>query len=484
MKRRMTLLILGTVAATLLLAGVGTLVLARIGARRQTEDDLRSQSEKVASALTDIDNPTTLRAVTRLGRALDVDGIEVMRFGPGGRTVDTYPDGVSASDIDLPALQAGQTVSGAHGSLVYAVAPAQLDVNLPRRGNQEILAAVVLTRHADPLLGPATRWFIVVAIITLAIGALVAWRFGRRLAAPMQHAEEAARRITDGDLSARVPVPSHRDELQSLVGSINTMAETLERSHGLEQQFLLSVSHDLRTPLTSIRGYAEAIADGTVADPADGAAVILSEARRLERLVRDLLDLAKLEAHEFSLAIEPVDLVDVAAGTADGFRPEADDAQVAIDVTDPVDPVVVSGDPDRLAQVAANLIENALKFAESSIRIVVTGNDTWARLDVIDDGRGIAPEDLPHVFERLYVARHQPRRQEAGSGLGLAIVRELVTAMNGHVEATAWPAGGTCLSVLLPRVLSAAASTTTNSTTTTTNSTTNSTTEGAAAEPG
>src|SRR5204863_2229924 len=140
----------------------------------------------------------------------------------------------------------------------------------------------------------------------------------------------------------------------------NTMAATLERSQGLEQQFLLSISHDLRTPLTSIRGYAEALADGTLDDPTRGGSVIVSEARRLERLVRDLLDLAKLEAHRFSLALEPVDLVDIAAGTADGFRPEADDAGVAIDVTAASEPVVVSGDPDRLAQVAANLIENAL----------------------------------------------------------------------------------------------------------------------------
>ena len=228
------------------------------------------------------------------------------------------------------------------------------------------------------------------------------------------------------------------------------MAEVLERSKGVERQFLLSVSHDLRTPLTSIRGYAEAIADGALPDPAEGGHIILSEARRLERLVGDLLDLAKLESRSFALTLGPVDLVDVAAGTVDGFRPETGEAGVTMELVTGDEPTVVNGDADRLAQIAANLLQNALKFARSEIRVSVESADGWARLAVSDDGPGIAPEDLPHVFERLYVSRHQPQRKEVGSGLGLAIVRELVTAMGGTVQASAAETGGACLSVLLP----------------------------------
>jgi two-component system sensor histidine kinase BaeS len=228
------------------------------------------------------------------------------------------------------------------------------------------------------------------------------------------------------------------------------MAEVLERSKGVERQFLLSVSHDLRTPLTSIRGYAEAIADGALPDPAKGGNVILSEARRLERLVGDLLDLAKLESRSFALTLGPVDLVDVAAGTVDGFRRETDEAGITMELVPAHAPAVVEGDADRLAQVAANLLQNALKFARSEIQVSVESVDGWARLSVSDDGPGIAPDDLPHVFERLYVSRHQPRRKEIGSGLGLAIVRELVTAMGGTVQASAAATGGAKLSVLLP----------------------------------
>ena len=460
MTRRLTLVILGTVAATLLFAGFGTLALARLGARDQTTRDLRAQATDIASTIKNLDDKGQVGILNQLRKSLNLQGVSVVRFGSGGRTIDSLPDGVTTDDLDLAKLRNGEVLTGGGGSLVFAAAPAPLA--LPRRqASQDALAVVVVTRKVDPLLRPAVGWFLIACIGTLAIGALVAWRFGRRLTRPIRQAEEATRRITAGDLSARVPVPAHPtdDEVTSLLTSINTMAEVLERSKGVERQFLLSVSHDLRTPLTSIRGYAEAIADGALPDAAEGGTVILSEARRLERLVGDLLDLAKLESRSFSLTDEPVDLVTVAEGTADGFRPEATDAGVTLVVRGGEAPAVVRGDPDRLAQVAANLVQNALKFARTRIEMTVQTANGWARLSVSDDGPGIAAEDLPHVFERLYASRHQPQHKEVGSGLGLAIVRELVTAMGGTVQATAAEEGGACLSVVLPTVSSVPVST-------------------------
>ena len=455
MTRRLTLVILGTVAATLLFAGFGTLALARLGARDQTTRDLRSQATDIASTIKNLDDKGQVGILSQLRKSLNLEGISILRYGPGGRTIDALPSGVSADDLDLAKLRNGDVLTGGSGSLVFAAAPAPLA--LPRRQlPQDALAVVVLTRKVDPLLRPAVGWFLIACIGTLAIGALVAWRFGKRLTRPIRQAEEATRRITAGDLSARVPVPAHHgdDEVGSLINSINTMAEVLERSKGVERQFLLSVSHDLRTPLTSIRGYAEAIADGALPDAADGGTVILSEARRLERLVGDLLDLAKLESRSFSLTTEPVDLVTVAEGTVDGFRPEAGEAGVTL-VARGDGAAVVRGDPDRLAQIAANLVQNALKFARSRIEVTVETANGWARLSVSDDGPGIAAADLPYVFERLYVSRQQPQHKEVGSGLGLAIVRELVTALGGTAQATAAETGGACLSIVLPLVSSA-----------------------------
>ena len=227
------------------------------------------------------------------------------------------------------------------------------------------------------------------------------------------------------------------------------MADSLERSRGLERQFLLSVSHDLRTPLTSIRGYAEAIADGAAPDPRGAAAVILGESRRLERLVKDLLDLAKLESRGFKLTPVTVDMTEIAEDSVAGFRREVEAAGLQIRCTE-APPVLATADPDRLQQVIANLIENALRFASTTIEVTVVADPAWPRIEVADDGPGIAPEDLPHVFERLYVAAHQPKRKETGSGLGLAIVRELVELMNGSVQAEANPTGGARIVVQLP----------------------------------
>ncbi len=473
MTRRLTIIIVATVAATLLLAGAGTLVLARLGARQHTEDDLRGQAQSVATTIDDLTNQGAVRILVNLREALHLEGIQVVRFGPAGRTVDTLPPGVNMADLNLDQLRGGKVVSGNHGSLVYAAAAAPVPVST-RTTTRDILAVVVLTRQADVPLRPATGWFLIAAIATLLIGALVAWRFGRRLTRPLREAEDATRKISAGDLSARVPIahPDDRDELTQLSRSINAMAATLERSQGLERQFLLSISHDLRTPLTSIQGYAEAIADGALPDPTTGGTVILSEAKRLDRLVRDLLDLAKLESRQFSLRTEPVDLIEVAAATVDAFHPEAEEAGVAIELLAPPRSAVVDADTDRLAQVIGNLVQNAMKFAATRIVVRVAVDGNHARLDVSDDGQGIAAEDQPHVFERLYVARHEPRRKETGSGLGLAIVRELVTAMHGDVRAASGDAsgglaGGACLTVELPlAAVSSVPSTTTSPTTT------------------
>ena len=189
------------------------------------------------------------------------------------------------------------------------------------------------------------------------------------------------------------------------------MGDALARARNLERQFLLSVSHELRTPLTSIRGYADAVADGATDDVRGAVAVIGAEARRLERLVEDLLDLARLDAKRFSLKPTLVDCVDVVAGVADGFRPEAEAAGLQIVTALPEAPgtaLLVTADPDRLAQIVANLVENAFKHADRRIVVGAERDNGWCALSVVDDGPGIAPADLPHVFERHFRADPPP----------------------------------------------------------------------------
>jgi two-component system sensor histidine kinase BaeS len=219
----------------------------------------------------------------------------------------------------------------------------------------------------------------------------------------------------------------------------------------------MSISHDLRTPLTSIRGWAEAIADGAATDQQQAARVIGSEGRRLERLVQDLLDLARLDSRAFSLHIAPTDVGVVVGDTAEGFRPMIEQAGLALEIATPEPSVEAVTDPDRLAQVIANLVENAYKYASQKIRVSVGRSQDSVVVNVDDDGPGISPAERQHVFERLYQSSRSPARQ-AGSGLGLAIVKELVVAMGGTVDAGPTPAGrGSRLSVTLRANLEARA---------------------------
>jgi two-component system sensor histidine kinase BaeS len=232
------------------------------------------------------------------------------------------------------------------------------------------------------------------------------------------------------------------------------MAASLSRARGLERQFLMAVSHDLRTPLTSIRGFAEAIAEGAATDTQRAASVIASESRRLERLVGDLLELAKLDASRFSLDVRPTDVGEVVVDTAEGFRPVVEKAglELVVAVGDH-QRLDAMADPDRLAQVLANLVENAYKFAESRISVSATARDR-AGVEVLveDDGPGIRADELSAVFERSFHLSRPPARQ-MGSGLGLPIVAQLARAMGATVRAESPLAngGGTRMIVALRR---------------------------------
>jgi two-component system OmpR family sensor kinase len=451
-RRRIVLATCGAVFAALLLAGLGTLALARADARRATQADLARQAEGLAQLFEGIGSPPETRAgqlqtaairtrLSRLARTLELDDIAFLVSGPRLDYQGELPPGVDLGPADEDALRDGEVVSGANGDTVFAAAPGTF-TRTDAAGSVTTLGAFVVVLTSDPssVAAPAGRWFVLASIATLVLAALVAVSLSRRLARPVADARDAARRIADGDLAARVPAPAPNatDELADLSRSINTMAEALERSRGLERQFLMSVSHDLRTPMASIQGYAEALADGAIG-PGRAAAVILAESRRLDRLVTDLLLLARLDARSFTLELGPVDTAAVVAATARAFAPRAAERGVEIVVHPAASGDGVSlvslADGDRLAQVVANLVENALKFARSRVDVRVGPDRGWVVVSVADDGPGIDPDDLPHVFERLYVAKHRPVAAESGSGLGLAIVRELVEAMGGHVSA-------------------------------------------------
>jgi two-component system sensor histidine kinase BaeS len=469
MRRRLVATIAGVMTAAVVVVGLGTLALTTAVERRDNQRDLEHRVEEMAGILSEVRPRRVERVTIRMGPALDVDSLDLIRLD--------LPNAVLSED-DMVELRNGAAVSGRRGNEAHAAAP------VAGRNGGTPTQALVATDSTDPGIGPATRWFVLASVVTVVLGGLVAGRLARALARPLHEAEVTARRIADGDLSARIETPGRPargahspsaghgrsdehppsdqrppgNELARLVESINTMAASLQHAQGLERDFLLSVSHDLRTPLTSISGWAEALADGTAPDPARAGTTILSEAGRLDRLVRDLLDLARLRARSFRLDPRPVDLRDVAAGAAEGLRPDLEDAHLLVRVEAPAVPVIVDGDPDRLAQVAANLIENAGRYAASQVRVSVELDAAGvngspgpsAVLAVEDDGQGIPPAERPHLFERMYAGARPPARVGGGTGLGLTIVRELAQAMHGDADVGEAAGGGARFVVHLP----------------------------------
>ena len=297
------------------------------------------------------------------------------------------------------------------------------------------MRVLVVTRHvAGPVNG--IGYFVLVAGVVLLAGVVVAAALARRISAPIVRAVSATRQIAGGNLAATVPVDG-RDypELAELAEAINTLGENLSRAQGLEREFLLSVSHELRTPLTSIRGYADAITDGATDDVPGAVHIIGSEARRLERLVQDLLDLARLQARQFSLHTQRVDCGAVARTVAEGFQPEAAAIGVALVVERRRGGPVGRrrSRPRGPGRRQPHRERPEVRHHHGRGRHAATGR-MGGGVGRPTTVRAISAADLPHIFERHYRSDRVPGRK-LGVGLGLAIVAELASAMGGVVDA-------------------------------------------------
>jgi len=309
-------------------------------------------------------------------------------------------------------------------------------------------ALVLLRPRGTSAWRPYLEGLLLAVGIGLALAAVVSLLLARRIARPLRRVSDATERLAAGDAPGPIPADGAA-ELASLAESFNHMATELEHARDAERAFLLSVSHELKTPLTAVLGYAEGLSDGTI-EPDAAAATIAKEGARLDRLVRDLLDLARMNRREFSVRREKVDLAEIAAECL--RRHETQARAFGIDlVLDPNGDARATGDADRLVQALSNLVENALRVtpAGGTVRIVA-GEGVVA---VEDDGPGLRPDEIPHAFERFYLYSRYAGSRAVGTGLGLAIVDELAHAMGGSVEVRSAP-GRTRFSIRLPAVRS------------------------------
>lgn len=464
MQRRLVTALVGIALASVVFVGAGVLVLAQLGARGDTEAEIRNQIAALTGLVDRRDSLDSLRSLEATRRAFDLDDLdfvfirsdgEARRLGLDSRGRAPGPRhgipvaGEVAFTLDeelFERFRSGEVVLVPSGS-GEVIGIQQLEVSDVVLDDGEAIG--IMAVQGVVTIGRQARvWFVLSAIVVLVGSFVAAWVLARRLSRPIKEIEHATAAIAAGDFTVQVTATGD-DELADLGRSVNRMAQDLQRSKALDQQFLMSVSHDLRTPLTAIAGYAEALRDGAVDDPVHTGEVIGSHANRLERLVGDLLDLARLDANRFTFDMRALDLVVTVGRTVAGLVPSARQHDVSL-VFEPVPPIDVVADPDRLAQVIGNVIENAVKFAADEIVVSVSAGDSTAVVEIVDDGPGIAAADLPHVFERLYVSRSQPERAENPTGMGLAIARELTAAMGGTVVASSGPGAGTTMRIELP----------------------------------
>lgn len=279
------------------------------------------------------------------------------------------------------------------------------------------------------------------------MAAVLAIILARRLSRPLGALAQASRRLAGAESPVQVELPTDAPQEVALLGqSFNQMSREVGALRDAQRAFLLSISHELKTPLTAIKGHAEGLQDGAV-DPVAAGDVIAAESARLERLISDLLDLARLDQHAFTVSRQPVELEHVAEQLVERFAGTARELGVALGIERPGPARSVLADPDRVLQVASNLVENALRATPQggSVSIRVEGT----ALSVRDTGPGLAPEDLPRAFERFYLHERQTAHEQSGSGLGLAIVKELTEAMGGTATVRSTPGEGSEFTVEL-----------------------------------
>lgn len=411
-------------------AGVGMLVQAAPEARERVLDQLASR----ARARILLISPTS-------GVIYD----SLREYGPG----ESLPLEVWGPVAELPDLARGRFESGGEEWLFVA-----REVPLRRERVTILLAEERPSsswREVLRIFGTTLLWPLLVAGgVGLTVAVVAAWWISRGVVRGLDELSRGAAAVAAGDYHARVRVDGP-DEVQAVGVAFNRMAAQVATARQAQQDFLANVTHDLRTPLTSIQGFSQAIIDGTSQDPAHHARIIYDEAGRLNRMVGELLDLARITAGRLSMRQTRVEPDAVLNAVAERLALKAREAGIHF-VRD-IQPVpAVAGDGDRLAQVFTNLIDNAIKFTPSggTVRVATRPSRGGAEITISDTGQGIPPEDLPRVFERFYQV-DKARGPRRGTGLGLAIAAEIVQAHGGEITASSAGVGqGTTFTVWLP----------------------------------
>jgi signal transduction histidine kinase len=446
---RMTLLATAAALITAIVAGGLTVALVQ----RTSAEDAQRQLAGLADVTqsTADDGAAAQNSQVRARRLLAVVHVAYAAIGPAGRVTSDSTlakDAVTSQEISV--LLGGGSVSAnalVDGQRVFV------------EGRKINTGAIVLVqRRADALAVTqrAVRWMLLALAIAVALAVALALAVAWRMSRPLRRTADAAHALAAGRRDVTL-VPEGPSEVAEVAEALNTLATALIQSEAREREFLLSVSHDLRTPLTAISGYSESLADGVIAPhrTQQVGATLLAEAQRLGRLITDLLDLARLGGTEFRIDVIDVDVVGFAQSTAQVWAARCEAVGVHFYLDSPPGPVFVRTDPSRLRQALDGLFDNALRITPAggpivlAVRVEAQPTGTWIAIEVRDGGPGLSDGDLTVAFDRSALYDRYRGIRQVGTGLGLAIVQGLVVRLGGRVEAGHAAEGGARFTIWL-----------------------------------
>ena len=305
--------------------------------------------------------------------------------------------------------------------------------------------------HHRMMLGAAERTFVEsyhqslwwIGFLFAGVGLVVSYFLSGNITRPLRQLSRAAEKIRQGDLKQEVPVET-RDEVGQLAGVFNQMSAELAANEKNRQELLANIAHELKTPLAVLQGHLESMLDGVEQPAPEKLFSMQEEVMRLTRLVGDLRDLSLAQVHRLELHLQPVDLNEKMQRAADMLEPLLEEKQLRFvrELTPGLPERKM--DPDRLNQILYNLITNAIRYTAPGTAILLKTEQAGekVRLTVADEGPGIAPEDLDHVFEQFYRGDKSRTRDSGGSGIGLSLAKSFVEAQGGHIEARNRAQGG------------------------------------------